>query len=668
VPGAGSPGDPTAREKTDFWDKVRSRSFWDELGETVCKGAKVPLRADLPLPEGFRAKPEFQRYLRPDPEGRMLLVDKAKLDIGLSRGVKAMDMAGVSVPVSLQAEVAGLSAVTRPLESAKACDELGRLADFRTVKTVYPLRADRFAAMKKGEIWTLPLVIRAGFGASVNGKAGGVPVTVSFGYSREGGVNVSLRRLDEKTLRVRIRLDHAQVYGPSAGILFTVWGKDFAGFRPESQVLQSVEKRVARQVEGYLTARLGWMAQRMNEDHALIEFTLDPREQEQMAGLQELLAGGDLEVLDTMSKKLKTAGAAFVHSKDFKEGLGELKRGYDHALGSMGDGRRSFAGTSRAEETVSGLALRIPLLFSAGLSSGKRGEHISVLDGQGGEFHLYRAHRESSRSSLELPLAGSLSNHDSRRSVLSFTHADGSGRASSPAVVFVLQDGYALQPEWNARSLAETADGVMRLAGARGRGENTRAGLPLTRIFPRSADGSTQYRRGTAAFTLVLGERAIQDVLAADARDVLRAYAAAQTDERTRLAMGRVLESGRMTAPGIREEVRVGLYYAGELARRLESIRRLGTDSKAQAKALRDLVAGATGYGLSYENVMRVLVQLVDPSRVSAEFALSAEPYDGRRRRAGGRYLFNGGADADPMLRLLSETSGRFGKPVEYSD
>ena len=236
---------------------------------------------------------------------------------------------------------------------------------------------------------------------------------MSFGYSREGGVNVSLRRLDEKTLRVRIRLDHAQVYGPSAGLLYTVWGKDFAGFRSGSPALQGLEKRVARQVEGYLTARLGWMAQRMNEDHALIEFILDPREREQMAGLQELLAGGDLEVLDTMNKRIKAAGEAFAHAKDFKEGLGDLKRGYDRALGRMGEGRRSFAGTLRADETSAGLALRIPLLFGAGLSSGERGEHISVLDGQGGEFHVYRAHRESGRSSLELPWLGSLSNHDS---------------------------------------------------------------------------------------------------------------------------------------------------------------------------------------------------------------------------------------------------------------
>ncbi|MFA6318796.1 MAG: hypothetical protein WC943_15415, partial [Elusimicrobiota bacterium] len=411
-----SDGNLSSREKQDFWDKLRNGAFWNDIGDQLCRQAKIPLKYDLNLGDVFHTKPGFERYLRTGVDGRMVLVDRAELGISLGKGVPVLASGALGVSVSAGAEIKGMSWVMRPLKGAKACKELDELVDFREVKTVYPLRADRFSAMQVGELWAMPLTLRATFGAGVGYPVAGVtPVTVSWGYSREGGVNVTVRRLDPDAIRVRIRIDHARVTGPAIGLDYSITGahfydeyktfgeeaaRDSMGDLVGKNVFKLVERPIRKELEKYLALRLQWLTQYVKEDHAVIEFVLNPNDAKQMKGLEDLLSGGKFEVIDSLYQRLKVAGVAWLNLDTLKDQMPQLQETYDAALKELGAGARTFLGTDRAESVLKGFRLKFPFLFDYKRNSGVRDDKITILDDAGGEYGIYKGHKESERGCI----------------------------------------------------------------------------------------------------------------------------------------------------------------------------------------------------------------------------------------------------------------------------
>ena len=700
--------DPTAAEKLGFWDKLRNGGFWHDLGDELCKEAEIPL--DQPFSFGVvRARPEYDRFLRTGIEGRMVLVDRARLSVGLGYSTSLVDLGGNSpVSVGVSADVSGTSLVVRRLDSARACRELKSLIDLRTLKTVLPLKAARFAAMAVGELWAIPIRFRATFGAGVGTSLTPVPVSVSFGYSREGGTSVTLKRLDEDTLRVRIRVDHAQFYGPSVGVSFRLFGDDFDRYRGEGRdwagetlgdfvgkevVWKLVSGQMRRYANRYLSGGAGLSTSGLKEDHTVVEFLLDPHDQAQMQALEALLAGGKLPVLDTLASLSKATGSAFLGLRDARARLKELEKSYSAALEALGGEARSFAGTQSVTGALNSLHIKLPVLWDYSLSSGRRDEQVELLDDSGGRYHIYRSHQESGSAVLDIPFVSSLVRLNKRSSAMALSYEDAQGKSLPPTVVFVQQEGYTMAAEGSARRLALQADRLMRLAGTRGRGEEAaRARLPLEKVFPArqppGAEGEAvapfYYRRGLGAFTVALGEKAIADILSAPAEDVVRAFARAREGGIDGGALKAAVDKGSVRADGqvdyetpeeSRQAVRVNLYYAQKLVAALGEARRKSAGppgdaagARRQAEALRDLLHGSVGWGLSYEGLMEVLVQLTDPAHLSAEFIVSASPYDKKAGAVSGRFLYNRGFAEDAGLRRAAEVTARFNRPSEFSD
>ncbi len=728
-----SPANPSAREKTDFWDKLRNQSLWSDLSDELCREAKIPLKYRLRAGDYGSIAPEFTRYLRTGVDGRVNLIDRATLGLNMGYGRSVFSFGdGSSLSLYFGTHLEGVSMVIRPLKTKRYCKELDELIDLRDIKAVLPLDADRFAAMQEGEIWNLPIRFSANVGAGVGFAPGSVPLSVSFGYSRQGSNSVSLRRLDAKTLRLRVRIDYMRAYGPSGGLVYSVYGSEFEQFRNDGRDLftdgvgdltgkfafKEVNRQLGRQFERYLVARLTWMAQWFKEDHAVIEYLLDPGDKAAMKALEDLLAGGNIDVLDTLGKMSREAGSAFLHLEEMNRKAEALQEAYAKAFEGIAGAARTFVGAERVTGFLTSIRLKIPLLADLNWGWGDREEKVSIMDDDGGEYRIYRAHSESTAKTLDLPFVGAIINYNTRRSVMSYTHSPGNDKASPPTIVYVHQEGYTNQQEPSARSLILKADSIMRLAGVRGRGENSKAGLPVEKIFPAAptppaSSGSgdrtpygarvaetheTFYRRGAAAFTMILGEKAIADILSASAPDVVRAYVLAY-DHWDKATLRAVLAKGRMLRDGtveygesdievsgtderreehnrLRDNVRINFHYAKKLAQRLAEIRRMRPTGNAagqaparrQTEAIRDLIAGSVGWGLSYEDIMRILVQLTDAKNISAEFIVSAQPYDKKDPKREGRYLLHRGFDEDPQLRRLSETIGRFAGPSQHSD
>lgn len=97
-------------------------------------------------------------------------------------------------------------------------------------------------------------------------------------------------------------------------------------------------------------------------------------------------------------------------------------------------------------------------------------------------------------------------------------------------------------------------------------------------------------------------------------------------------------------------------------------LRRCFKSAQKQAETVRNLIAGSLGYGLSYEDMMRILVQLVDPAHLTAEYIVSAQPSEKAHPKVEGRYLFRRGLEEDDALLKLSEATSRVNRPSEYTD
>ena len=397
----------------------------------------------------------------------------------------------------------------------------------------------------------------------------------------------------------------------------------------------------------------------------------------------------------------------------------DLQKAQDEVLGALGESVRTFTGAERVRGFVTSLWLKLPLVLDYRRDAGTSDERVTFLDGSGGRYHIYRSHRESSTGLLDLPILGRIVQSNTRQSVMAFSYEDGRGEALPVALVYVHQEGYTMQNQPEARRLAVEADSMMRLAGTRGNGENSRAGLPLGRVFPakelppepepRPGQYSQEsgpdprrrepsYRRGFGAFTLVLGERALADVLASSSEEILRAYVRVlRADAWFGDALQRVMDKGRVRPDGaleyderelaefhqagddpgskrnLEDIVRTSLQVGQRLAREVKRISAMpgsgGADfRRRQAEAVRDLVSGSVGWGISYELVMKVLVQLAEPAHLSAEFVVNAQPYDRGLGKVEGRYLLHRGLQEDPALQRLGELVSRFSGPSAYGD
>ena len=128
-------------------------------------------------------------------------------------------------------------------------------------------------------------------------------------------------------------------------------------------------------------------------------------------------------------------------------------------------------------------------------------------------------------------------------------------------------------------------------------------------------------------------------------------------------------------ADGFAAGVRTKFNFAIRLARQMQEIAALrprdSSDTQAarrQSEALKNVVAGSLGHGVTYEHMMRVLIQLTDPKEVAAEIVVQAAPKKKGAVPVSGRYLYNRGLNEDPVLKRLYETAAKFNPPSTFSD
>lgn len=703
VGGSVSEKNPSAAEKLSFWDKVRQGALWEDMADEVCRHGQIPVSQTLRIADLLQVQPSFTRSLRRLPAGGQAVVDAVRLRVGLGRSVAVADPGGLPISISGGVEVDGMSFVVRPIKERRACKGLLRLANLADVKLVLPLDADRFREMETGEVWKIPVRLRAWIrpGAGYGFPGGGGGVGVSFGYSREGGMNLTLKRLDKNRLRFRLRLDHAEVLDVAGEASVRIGAADFDRYSRLGEdefesalgeliggdaAFRLANRNILKPLSRYLTARFGLLVQWIEGDQALLEFILDPEDKAQMKALEKALSGGDLPVLASLWKGTKSIARSFAGSRVDRKGFKEAAAEYSERLGRPPD----FSGTMHYERTQFPLWLKIPILFDYGFSSGRGRERIDDLEGDSGTFRVYRAHRESRLGVFDIPFLGSLVKSDARRSVMAVAHRDDEGREREPVLVYVQQHALTRHNEGSLRDVAAEADAVLRLIGARGSGTNPRTSLPPDVVLGPAAaweEGAEPrqryYDRALSALTVVLGGPALREIASASADQLVRAYVNATDDYasellRAALAAGKVRPDGRVdyderalagTPRGDEREWLNDVRMRFEEARAIfKQLGRLKGPAHAQAQVWRDLMTGPYWTWPGYDRVLKVLVQLASPENVSAELVFSADENGKGKPKVHGRYLLNPAVAESGVVSAIGEAVARFSQPSELSD
>src|SRR3989338_11669266 len=229
---------PSAVEKIEFWNRVKSNSFYSGILNTVCKQVKLSVSQSVSSKAlkaaGVSLTLGASRELRdPSPE-ELAIRDEVRLGIGASPPLPEI-VDGVQGAIGFGAELRGLSRVTRPLSGSKRCLELAELIKLHKFKTVLPLKAERISAMQVGEIWQLPVRLRAWIAPTATYGIGPVAASVSLGYARDDGVSVGLKRLSQNELGFRMRIDHADVFSAGGQLVGRLWGNEMDQYRLTTQ-------------------------------------------------------------------------------------------------------------------------------------------------------------------------------------------------------------------------------------------------------------------------------------------------------------------------------------------------------------------------------------------------------------------------------------------------
>jgi hypothetical protein len=679
--GATSEGNLSGPDKVEFWDKLQERGF-DEF----CKLIAIPVAGGVGMGDHSELAVRYKRSLKRLPDGRFAVVDEAKLGLGLGH-VEPLEKGDMPLGVGVTARLEGESIVVRPLEGKRSCQEVDTVLKVWDTKTVLPLRGERISEMMVGELWRLPLTLTVG----VNLGAGrelvdSLPFTVTVGASAQGRASVSLKRISQKEVRMRLRLDQATIRDLHGKIVADMATVVLGTGGAENVFMKFLTREASKQLNRYLALTLSGDRDSRLGVNTVLEFVLDPEDPDQMEKLSRALRG-ELGVIQELQRLAKLAKDRATKGHDSKVDLIEIAGRQEAIIGQD----TTFAGLDEYERRRRGLVVKIPLLFDVSGSSSKDKDRIVLLDGEGGEYNMHSADKRRERGYFDIPFMGQFNRLHRERSARVFTYTDKDGTVSEPLAVYIEQTGILRTGDSTAFGLARRADDMMQLLGTKGMGRNPKAALPLPLITPDPEADKKKWKRGLTSLTVAFSPKAIADIVASSAETVLRAVANATGELAARmtewvLANGALNKNGEFEYDSFRmlEAMGFNWHTDEEDSRRARVLmRQLASDAadllkdfaavaaaatpRERAEAFLKVMSGGGKSDLDYDEVMRVLVQLVDPLDVSAEFFtyVSRGKKNGKDIKA--RFGLHG-AHQDPRLEALARARNRFIEPTFLSD
>ena len=634
----------------------------------------------------------LSRGLATYPDSTLAVVDDEQVTLaGAHTFSKLIGSAGASVGVTLGGEISGHTMVIRRLPSKQSCDEVFRLANFTDIKTVFPLSGERISKMALGELWRMPFTLSYSQGLSLgdvieNAAGHGTVLTLSYGRGDSGRTSMTLYRIADDKVRFRFRIDHVIVNTSGGGVNEIIPALTFAA-NPHAALARVLTNAILGAINGefeqYTTGWLTYAKGGSEGAGALIEFVVDPRDPEQAAALAQAMRG-DIYSLIKMGVRQSTLKADVNSAlRDYKS-LGEENRA------QLGD--PTYAATKKYEARTKTFSLNVPLIVSHDSQALFGSDQVQVFTDESGEYRYYRADTTKSTQILKMPFIGPLVKTNSQRDAEVVTHAKPGAEHGDPVIVYLRNQGYLRATASSVREPIDEVNSVLAMAGNQIGRSGGKIQLPADKLVPpsplveaggRGGGQKTEAtdRKGTMSFTLVMNQKAVRDVLAAPAEMVVKAVAATLgADERPMmewLAANAKYQDGSLVFN--RREARQA--FPGEEDRGIAGLSSKAADVLADLAAARDaksnversealakLVGGKGRSGLAYEDIMKVMVQMVDPMDLTGDFVSNIDITTKGIASEKGHFVLKKGRSEVEGLRAAGETRNRFAEPSPLVD
>ncbi len=624
------------------------QSFWESFEEganlpDMCRGVSLPLSYDYTSAIGTvggSAGRSFTSY----PNGQLALVDEVGLSLGYLResgralyegGEKLLAVASSGFSVVGGVSLKGSSVVVRPLDGKKSCDQLKKLFNIPQFKTALPFRANRFADMQVGEVWKLPVSFWMGITPTVSAGYANVSLGISLGTEKEVSPSVSLYRMSESELRLRLRLDQARIISYGAEVTAVIVPLEDT-FIAAGNALIKLAGPTAGQMgidllmpslEKYTEASLGISQEHVKNKKVLLEFILDPKDPAQMDKLAEMLNHGQLGTIAELAKV--AVKRAFLPEHDGETSDALLMQATSRWEARLGV-TSSYNGVDRITEINTNIHIHVPVLADYQRVYGRDYQMIHT-PGSNETLHVHENTLERSGGYLDVPFQGTTYKHNRARAVAVF-NKEVSGSISQPVLKYEHFEAEMRHTKDSARRMLENANDVMRYAGAKGGALNAAATIPLNELQRDTPqhEGRTN-NSAYMTFAMVVNEKGVQDIINADADLVVKAYInTLPADEKIMMREqlrpdGSVNYSLANSSSGADETVRHNIRKALRILSDLQQVRigpgGYSTNWKQQSERLSKMISGDSKSDLKYDEVLKVLVQLTDIGNVQAEIA-----------------------------------------------
>ncbi|MBI3552093.1 MAG: hypothetical protein HY077_06210 [Elusimicrobia bacterium] len=697
-PAPGHPAPAPTTPEGGFSDSERirfSEGMREHVLDQICRKAEIPLGHTFPLTNFGGVGVEGVRRLRVLPDNRVAIQDSQKVFLDLGHNLVTEQIGKETVGISVGGHFDGTSFVLRPMQTTNSCAEIWDLLKVTQSKSIIPFKAQRLAEMGVGELWKLPAVLTIGHSESATrtlraADPSGITetTTISFGIGQTGASIMSVYRMSEDKMRFRLRISHARIHNKGGSIL-AVHPAIHIFSAPAGILIKVVDSQTTRLLSHYLTENIGIFFASTDGQQLMMEFILDPRNPEDMDELASVLRG-DFVTLLKMAKRMVTLQAnADRARKDF----GELEKEHEARFKRPAN----FPGLDIYHAQSRNLHLMLPFLFDHVRASTLADDRIVRLDAQGGEVHIYRSDRNVNSGMIDVPIKGQLVKHNSQQSAQSFAFKDKDGKTTEPQAVYIRQGGFLRMASDEVRGIAVDVNEILGMVGARGGEPNPRTKLPLDRMLPPEPEVSVRqvhgqetrisptYHDGSLTFTLVLNEKAVAAIIDASGELVARSFANTLIDRWDRKAVGWILDNGGLQADGrlavdgaaVKKEfstddhgvqwLRAQCEKASEIIKDIAAVREAATP-EARSEAMVRLMSGRGESDLAYGEMMKVLVQLVDPRDVTADLVFNVNKEIKGDPNLHAHMLLKRNRPENDGLKRAGEAKNRFAQPSELVD
>lgn len=675
--------------------------FWEDLTgdaiDSLCKSAQIKLNTDANFPNDISGiKAGYKRYLRRFPNSQIALIDEISLNPHFAMDMPISEMAQGNLPFSIKLQfnssISGKSQVVRPLKGEEYCTELKTLVKLYNMKTAWPATQKRIAEMNIGEIWKLPLTfhIQAGVQASATAY-NAVTFALGSSVSKELSPSVTLFRMSKDKMRLRVRIGMAKMYsaGASASTI-SIPVEDLALWHTDNHIAKILNKEWAKEINKVLEAKFSFTKTHYKGKKLVLEFICNPQDPEQLKAIVRFMRG-DFGIL----KKFIDLHLDFT---DFSEEQSVVEA--DHAIHEMANipnsalqAAQSYAGASTYDGKTSNTNLQLPIIYKRESQKEKTETTYQAADSKE-KMYVYKSRKYVKSGRLNLPFAGSASasNSEATSYVVQKEYEDGS--VSKPVFMYKEYAGGLRVSGGKAESSVEKANDVLKYVGTRGQGINENNMIKTEDVLPKEkldSEGKTVksskiYSSVASEFNLMISARGIQEIIFAPAAAIMKSLfnILPENFQKVLAKAGDLFvidEAGKVSFDSKIARQRLGYAVNREDNDPLSVMRKLAakatnliaelfevkntSDEKEQTKKFSKLSSGGGSLGAS--DFLKVAVQLLDPSEVTASFTM-----DSKNKNMGKHHykaeVFNPSDNFDKTLSEVQEAEGRFSEPSILAD